>query len=138
MGGWKIAKWKVRDRAEKPVVHQLVKDYDELMFGSMRKNKKCSVQELDQVVFKYFNSPNEPIQSHCGLDPTCGRDDHFHAIIAPFGTKFLLAKYGAGVWAQMMVKVYNVDGSNASWAANFEMIGQLVQGYQEVASMYQH
>ena len=38
-GAWKIAKWKVRDRAEKPVVHQLVNDYDELMFGSMRKNK---------------------------------------------------------------------------------------------------
>ena len=135
-GAWKIAKWKVRDRAERKPVEQQINEYDELMFGNMRKNKKCSVAALDRVVFHYFNT-TEPIQYPGGLDATSGRDDHFHAIIAPFGTKFLLEKYGAGVWAQMMAKVYDVNGSNASWGANFEMIGRLVQGYQEVASMYQ-
>jgi len=135
---WKLAKWKVRGQVERNPVQDLVlkiDEFDELMYGNMRKNKKCSEEELDRVVFHYFNT-KEPIEYPGGLDDTFQRDDHFHAIIAPFGTKFIIDKYGAGVWAQMMVKVYDVNGSNASWGANFEMIGQLVQGYQEVASMY--
>ena len=139
---WKWKKWEVRPPLTQrldPVqnLNTTTKEFDELMYGDMLKNKKCSEEQLDKIVFHYFNT-KKPIEypEELPFKSTFRRDDHFHAIIAPFGTKFLLDKYGAGVCAQMMVKVYDVDNSNARWAANFEMIGQLVQGYQEVASMY--